>query len=297
MSRAEEYLHEVRRHLYGIAPNRRRDVLDDLRAHFADAAELGLPTEEVIANLGSAAEVAERAREQLGGDGEGADAAWNGLVWTAVTTAVVIAVVTLFFPTGWLGADARLASPLLAAVPGLLAAAPLPFPRRMRTVATLAAATALTFACVIAGATVGVLFAPCALLLWAALVIWVGLRGDGFGPLWRVGAAVLTVAPLAWVPSVVLPALTVRHLPGAVAEPTLFSPTTAVWVIIGIVMLCAVLIALGIRSGGWMLATVGGALLLFALLAGGPLATALVIAGGAWLTIGLAHALATLPRD
>lgn len=117
-------------------------MLDDLRAH-ADAAELGLPTEEVIANLGSAAEVAEQAREQLGGDGEGADAAWNGLVWTAVTTAVVIAELTRpsTTPTGWLGADARLASPLLAAVPGLLApqhrcrsrGGCAPWPRSLRT--------------------------------------------------------------------------------------------------------------------------------------------------------------------
>ncbi len=306
MSTADEYLRRVRRHLYAIAPNRRREVLGDLRAHFADARELGLPMDEVIANLGSPDEVAERARLEFGGESELADAAWRALVWAAVTTAVVTATVMLLLSPGDLFAGpvaasaATLSTPVILVVPVLLAAAPLPFPLRMRTVATAAAAVALTFACVIGGIEAGAFFAPSGLLLWAALVTWVRLRGDGFGPFWHLGAALLAIAPTIAI-AVTWPAALTGTLRRAATESTaafdLFSPVPWVWATLAVVALSAVLIAFGIRFGGWMLGIVGGIVMLFALVAGDSMTLGMLCLGGLWLTVGLAHAVATPPRD
>lgn len=305
MSTADDYLRRVRRHLYGIAPNRRREVMADLRAHFADAAELGLPMDEVVSNLGSPDEVAERARVEFGGEMALADAAWRVLVWVAVTAAVVTAAFVLFLSpgevfSGPIGAPAAgLSAPVLV-VPVLISAAPLVFPPRWRTVATAAAAVALTFACVIAGIAAGGYFAPSALLLWAALVVWVRLRGDGFGPVWHVGTAVVAAAPavalgLSW-PFTLLGAPR-RYADYSDATIDLFSPAPWVWTTLAVVGLSAVLIAFGIRFAGWMLAVVGALVMVFALVAGGPLTVWMLGLGGLWLTLGLAHALATPPRD
>ena len=48
---------------------------------------------------------------------------------------------------------------------------------------------------------------------------------------------------------------------------------------------------------GWMLAAIGAAVIVSALVAGGMLTIGLVGAGGLWLALGLGHALATPPRD
>lgn len=306
MSTADEYLRRVRRHLYAIAPNRRREVLADLRAHFADARELGLPMDEVVANLGSPDEVAERARLEFGGESALADTAWRALVWAAVSAAVVTAAVILFLSPGDLFGPhvapyaATLSTPVIVAVPVLLAAAALPFPLRMRTVATAAAAVALTFACVIGGIEAGAFFAPSCLLLWTALVTWVRLRGDGFGPFWHLGAALLAIAPAVAI-AVTWPAALAGTLRRAAAESAagfdVFSPVPWTWATLAVVALSAALIAFGIRFGGWMLGVVGGIVMVFALVAGGPLTLGMLGLGGLWLTIGLAHAVATPPRD
>lgn len=310
MSTADEYVRRVRGHLYGVASSRRREVIDDLRAHFADAAELGQPIDEVIADLGDPDEFAARAKAELAGDPEQADAAWRALVWAAVTAAVVTAAVVLFLAPGdvfggradgaaIISYRVSLRTPLLAAIPVLLSAAPALFPRRVRTIATAGAAVALTFACVIGGIEVGFFFVPSCLLLWAALVVWVRVRGDGFGPIWHLGTAILAVAP-----AVVLLAAPAIAMTGVLRRSATssegFSPFSAdlwLWVVAGLIALSAVLIAFGIRFAGWMLAAIGAAVIVSALVAGGMLTIGLVGTGGLWLALGLGHALATPPRD
>lgn len=306
MSTADDYLRRVRRHLYGIAPNRRREVMADLRAHFADAAELGLPMDEVIANLGSPDEVATRAREEFGGEVVFAENGWRVLVWAAVTVAAVTAVVLVFLSPGGIFAEVRyadavgLSTPLLLAVPVALAAAPLIFPRRLRTISTVGAAAALTFACVIGGLELGAFFAPSCVMLWAALIVWVRLRGDGFGPLWHLGLAVLAAGPAVAVAlSTPFSMLGMPRRYAAYAEAGFdpFAPLPWAWAVLVAVGVSAVLIAFGIRFAGWMLAAVGCAMVVFALVAGGALTLWLLALGGLWLTLGLMHALATPLRD
>lgn len=308
MTTAASYLRRARRHLYAIGAGPRKEVLDDLRAHFADAAEMGLQIDEVIENLGAPEEVAARAREGFGHVLAHATEAWRWLVWASVTTAVIsaatIAVLLPLFsgtPAGPMaaGADAT-ASLLLLLVPIVIAAVPLLAPARARTLLTLLAAVGSTVAIALLWTTVGGLFVTSAMLLWAALLVWVRLRGEGFGPLWRLVGAVLAVAPgitllaTPWVAGLGTP----RRYTDDVPPPLdLFQPTMWIVVTIVLVALCALLIAFGIRFAGWALAVIGALTMIAAVLWGGAWIVGVMALGGLWLTIGLTHAVATPPRD
>ena len=78
MTTEDTYLRSVERMLSSIAPEHRDAVLDDLRGHFADAVEAGRSIDDVIAGLGSPAEISERAAEEFPGPTAGTVAVVRG---------------------------------------------------------------------------------------------------------------------------------------------------------------------------------------------------------------------------
>ncbi|MGB4137622.1 MAG: DUF1700 domain-containing protein [Microbacterium sp.] len=296
MTTEDEYLRSVERMTRGTAPAHREAVLDDLRGHFADAAEAGRPIDEVIAGLGAPAEIAEQAREQFGADDATADRAWWVLQGTAAVLALVTAVaVALLLPSYSTSAGPRtlvqVNGPwvaLIALVPALVAVVPMVVPRRARLGTTIASAVILLVMVVIGGFSIGFFFLPSAMLSWAALIVWTRLRGGGFGIVWRIAGALLVLAPF----GVAVPVLVAQ----AAAYPDTPLGSVWAWPVVAAIVLLAVLIAIGIPSAGWLLAVIGAVLLASDIvIAGGPLGL-IALAGGEWLTIGLAHAVATRRR-
>lgn len=303
MTTEDQYLRDVERMLRGIAPAHRQTVVDDLRSHFADAADLGRPVDDVIAGLGSPAEIAERARDEFGTDDAAADRAWRMLQGAAVAVSVVIGVVVAFIlpsyslvttaenadgsspiaATSTIAEHLGLGVALIALVPALIAVIPIVVPRRYRTLTAVIVAVVLSAMALIGGFSLGGFFVPSCLLVWAALVVWLRLRGRGFGSGWRIAGAILAALPVVLFAAGML-------VPGAAIEVSAWA-----WPFLAAPIVLAVLIAIGIRSAGWVLAAVGLVVLIGGLISGGLITLLIVWLGGWWLTIGLAHAVAT-PR-
>ncbi|REJ04117.1 DUF1700 domain-containing protein [Microbacterium bovistercoris] len=315
MTTEENYLQDVERMLRGIDSAHRQTVLDDLRGHFADAAELGRPVDETVAGLGAPAEIAARAREEFGAtdaDGRaGAQRAWRALQGAAVGVAVVTGVVVAFlmpssmfgmrFADGTTFADGSgLGDALLVLVPALACAIPFLVPVPARTAVTASVGVTLTALIAITAVTIGVFFVPSAMLTWAALITWMRLRGRGFGLGWRIVGGALAAAPSLAVAAI--------GLPVSFGVPYRYSTYTEVgsgasigvefwgWVLLSGIVALGVLIAVGYRSPGWVLAAIGLAVLAVGLTVGSILMLAFVWLGGWWLTIGLAHAVVTPSR-
>lgn len=318
MTTEEKYLQDVERMLRGIAPAHRQTVLDDLRGHFADAAELGRPVDEVVAGLGAPGEIAERAREEFGTDDSAAERAWWVLQRTAIAIALIVGVVVAFLMPSYANDTETVSSDgtvlvtdgtqnlvqanglwvaLIALVPALIAAVPLVVPRRARQLATVCAAVLLTLMALIGGFTLGGFFLPTSLLAWAAVLVRARLRGRGFALGWRVTGALLTAVPLASLLALLPYSF---GMPRRYADYSETGPSVEVsawaWPVVAVLLLLAVLIACGIRTAGWLLAAIGAAILVFGLFSGGMMTILIVWLGGWWLTIGLAHAVATPAR-
>lgn len=301
MTTEDDYLRSVERMLSAISPEHRTAVLEDLRGHFADAEEAGRPVDEVVRGLGSPAEIADRAVEEFGADAaaddESAESAWRVLQGAAVVAALVIGVVVAFIlPSYTIATDGEGSSlhhltvfqnnglwiALVALVPALVALVPMVVPRRARMVTASAAAVVLTLMALVGGFTLGGFFLPSVMLAWAALIVWVRLRGRGFGGPARITGGALTVAP------------TLLLLAG-IGTGGAFDISAWAWPVLAVIVLLAVLIGLGVRSAGWLLATIGLVILIGGLVSGGLLTLLVIWLGGWWLTIGLAHAV-TAPR-
>lgn len=308
MTTKDDYLRSVERMLSGIAVEHRTAVLEDLRGHFADAEDAGLPVDTIIRGLGTPDEIADRAVEEFGADADAVDArsepAWRVLQGAAVAVALVTGIVVAFIlPSYGVASDSMtsdgahtaersavtifqqlgLAMALVALVPALVAAVPLAVPRRARTTTASVAAVVLTLMAVVGGFTLGGFFLPTVMLAWAALIAWVRLRGRGFGDPARITGGALTIAP------------TLLLLAG-VGTGGAFDISAWAWPVLAVIVLLAVLIGLGIRSAGWLLAAIGVVILIGGLVSGGLLTLLVIWLGGWWLTIGLAHAVTTSRR-
>lgn len=304
MTTEDDYLRSVERMLRGIAPEHRAAVLEDLRGHFADAEDAGRSVDEIVRGLGTPREIADRAVEEFGADAvagdDRAESAWRVLQGAAVVVALVIGVVVAFIlPSHTIATsdggggsvlhhltlfqNDGLWVALIALVPALVALVPMVVPRRARTATASVAAAVLTLMALVGGFTLGGFFLPTVMLAWAALIVWVRLRGSGFGGPARITGGALTVAP------------TLLLLAG-IGTGGAFDISAWAWPVLGAIVVLAVLIGIGIRSAGWLLAVLGLVILVGGL-ASGELLTLLVIwLGGWWLTIGLAHAVTTSRR-
>src|SRR5690606_2793440 len=319
MTTKDDYLRSVERMLSGIAPEHRTAVLEDLRGHFADAEDAGRPADEITRGLGAPREIAGRAVEEFGADAGATDAraerAWRVLQGAAVALAVIIGVVVAFIlPSYYVAVDAMSSDrtsthvdttqtlieanglwvALIALVPALIALVPMVVPRRARTAATAVAAALLTAMAFVGGFTIGGFFLPTVMLGWAALISWVRLRRSGFGITWRIVGGVLTALPVLGFLLPVFGGMPGRYADGAAGSD--FQISAWGWPFLAAVLVLAVVIAVGYRTAGWVLAAIGLVMLVWALVSGELLALLVIWLGGWWLTIGLAHAVTASRR-
>lgn len=326
MNVEDSYLRSVERRLRAIAPEHRRAVLDDLRGHFADAGDAGRPVDETIRGLGSAQEIADRAVEEFGADASAsygrAERAWRVLQGTAVATAIVLGVVAAFImptqemvmtgtdpdgmvtmtPTTTIAEAMGLGAALFALIPAVLTAVPLAVSRNGRAVASVLCTSALTCVVFVSWLVPGDIFMPAVMLAWSALIVRWRMPRGGFGWGWRVLGAALAVLPVAAFLLVYGATLPFGAMPRRYADHSDLEgggPSLGVegggWVLAAAVVSIAVIMIIGRRWVGWVLAAVGAATLVTALISGSMLISLITWVGGWWLTIGLAHAVAT-PR-
>lgn len=300
MATEDEYLRSVERMLRSIAPANRTAVVDDLRAHFADAEDAGRSVDDTIRGLGTPREIAERAREEFGSNDSRADRAWRILQGAAVVVAIIIGVVVAFIMPSYSTSEGTqtlteangLWVALIALVPALVALVPMAVPARARVLTASVAGVLLTAMALIGGFTIGGFFLPTVLASWAALIVWARLRGRGFGIGWRIAGGMLTALPVL---AFLLPVF--GGMPGRYADPGSDLQLSAwAWPFLAAVLVLAVLIAIGYRAAGWVLAVIGAVLVLWALVSGGLLTLLVIWLGGWWLTIGLAHAVTATKR-
>lgn len=282
----DRYLRDVGKRLRALTPEQRDAVLDDVRSHFADAAEAGRSPEQAVESLGDPATFTERVRAELGHDSGRTDRIGRALQWLATGVAVFTAMfVTFLLPDDTLGTqfeEQGFEIVLLHLIPALIAALPILVPARVRTVATAAAAIVLTVVSFTSsGSTHLEFFLPTAMLAWAALVTPVLARNGRPTAGWRISAGVLTALPGVW--------LLTSLLVGSFG--------TDVW---GLLWVAAsfVLGALFIVDKAWagvVLAVGGAALLVLSTLDPGMIVLAFWWAGGLFLTVGVSHALSYTP--
>ncbi|MFC7023644.1 DUF1700 domain-containing protein [Promicromonospora thailandica] len=277
----DTYLRDVAKRLRALTPAQRSAVLDDVRAHFADAAEAGRTPEQAVEGLGDPATFTRRVQAELGHDADRAGRIRRVLQWTAVAMAVFTAMFeTFLWPDGMtfglflpIQGDG-FAVVLWSLVPALVAALPLVVPARARTATTVVVLAALTALALAAQMT----FVPTAMLAWAALIVPVIARHGRPAPAWRIAGGVLLMLPSAQLLSGALAGSW-----GMDAEAMIY---TAVPVGLGLLLL------VGRSWPGVVVAAFGAGVLVWGTLDLGMLFLLLWWAGGLFLTVGLSHALA-----
>jgi hypothetical protein len=278
-----DYLRDVGKRLRALTPEQREAVLDDVRAHFADAADAGRTPEQAAASLGDPAQFTERVRDELGHAPGRTEHMWRTLQWLATAVAVFTAMFVTYLLPDTRGDEFNepgFEIVLLHLVPALIAVLPIFVPPRARRAATTAVAIVLTVASFAAFENMHDLtfFLPTAWLAWAALIVPIIARNGRPAAGWRITAGVLTV----------LPALL------ALVGGLLGSWEVTVEMVVYTVafLLFGVLIALGKPWAGIVLAAAGMVLLVESTLSPGLLVLAAWWAGGLLLTVGVSHTLA-----
>lgn len=277
----QSYLCAVTKRLRALTPEQRAAVLDDVRAHFADAAEAGRTPEQAVEGLGDPATFTRRVQAELGHDAGRLDRIRRVLQWTAVGIAVFTAMFeTFLWPEGMtfgLLVPYRgdgFAVVLWSLVPALVTALPLVVPARARTGTAVAVVAVLTVLALAAQMT----FVPTAMLAWAALVVPVAARHGRPAPAWRITGGALLMLPGALM------------VTGAIAGSWGLEADAVAY--IAALLGLGLLITVGRSWTGAVVAAVGVGVLVWATLDLGMLVLAVWWAGGLFLTIGLSHALA-----
>lgn len=315
------YLHALETALAAAPEAARTEILADVRAHAADALDDGRTVEEVLQGLGAAEDVAAQyrleldlpvreARETADEDPTApnaavAERASRMLHVASVAVAVLTGALAVFLQPAYtvsavsagsssagtielgtrsetvfehLGAGAA----LLALMPALLALLPLILPRTLRQPFAIANAVVIALLSLLGGLTVGPFYLPLAVMMWAAAVVPWRIRHGldlSASPLWRIFGGVLVAAPGLLIVSGLVSGAVMRDwasLAAALAALAL-----------------GLLFALGVRLGYALIAALGLAVLLLAMLQPGMMIITFWWAGGAYLAIGLS-AVATL---
>ena len=266
-----------------LTPEQRDAVLDDVRAHFADAADAGRTPEQAAESLGDPAQFTERVRAELGHAPGRTERMWRILQWLAVGVAVFTAMFVTYLLPDTRGDEFNepgFEVVLLHLIPALIAVLPIFVPARVRRVTTTAVAIVLTVAsfAVFESMYNVSFFLPSAMLAWAALIVPIIARNGRPAAGWRITAGVLTA----------LPAL-LALVGGLVGS---WEVTVEMVVYTVVFLLLGALIALGRPWAGVVLAAAGVALLVESTLSPGLLVLAAWWAGGLLLTVGVSHTLA-----
>jgi hypothetical protein len=272
------YLRDVGKRLRALTPEQRDAVLDDVRAHFADAADAGRTPEQAAESLGDPATFTARVRAELGHEPGRTDRIRRILQWLAAGVAVfTVLFVTFLLPAP--GGD-EVEGPgfeivLLYLIPVLVAVLPILVPARARRLTTTVVAIVLTVASLMPFLE---FFLPTAMLAWAAVIIPIIARNGRPAVGWRIGGGVLAALPGVWLVSSLL----------------VGSFGADFWGMLGIAVsfALAVLITIGKAWPGVVLAVGGVALLILSPLDPGMLVLAFWWAGGLFLTVGASHVLA-----
>ncbi len=282
MKAEESYLRDIGKRLKALTPEQREAVLDDVRAHFAEAADAGRSPEQAAESLGDPAQFTERVRDELGHEPGRTDRIRRVLLWLATGVAVFTAMFVSFWQP-----DDSLQMPntqfeahgfgivLLSLAPALITALPNFASPRARPVFTAAVAVMLSVVSFVFPE--GWAFAPTAWIAWGALVVPVIAR---YGPPaigWRIAGGVLALLPMAL--SVV----------GALVGSWDLELETVLYA--GGFAALGVLMALGKPWAGAILAVVGVAALVSSALSPGMLTSGVWWAGGLFITLGASHAL------
>lgn len=279
----DTYLRDVGKRLRTLTPEQRAAVLDDVRAHFADAADAGRSPEQAAASLGDPAQFTERVRTELGHDAGRTDRMWRALQWLATGAAVFTAMfVSFLWPDEALpGLDSQVEQHgfgivLLNLVPALVAALPLFVPGRARKITAVAAAVVLTVLGVTGNATL--FYCLPAMLAWAALTVPAVARHGRPAAAWRIAGGALAILPAVL--------LMIGGLVGS------YGIDAEGWLWSGGFIAVGALIMLGRAWAGAVVAVAGVAVLIVATLDPGMLVLGVWWAGGVLLTVGASHAVA-----
>ena len=277
------YLRDVGKRLRMLTPEQRAAVLDDVRAHFADAADAGRSPEQAVESLGDPAQFTERVRTELGHDAGRTDRMWRVLQWLATSAAVFTAMfVSFLWPDESLpGLDTQVEQHgfgivLLNLVPALVAALPVVVPGRARKVTAVAAAVVLTVLGVTGNATL--FYSLPAMLAWAALAVPAIARHGRPAAAWRITGGALAILPAVL--------LIIGGLVGS------YGIDAEGWLWAGGFIATGALIMVGRAWAGAVVAVAGVAVLIMATLDPGMLTLGIWWAGAVLLTVGASHAVA-----
>ncbi|MFD7022875.1 DUF1700 domain-containing protein [Promicromonospora sukumoe] len=278
----DTYLRDVGKRLRTLTPEQRGAVLDDVRAHFADAADAGRSPEQAAESLGDPAQFTERVRAELGLDAGRTDRMRRVLQWLATGAAVFTAMfVSFLWPSDTLpGLDTQVDQygfgiVLLNLVPALVAALPLLVPARARTATTVAVAVVLTVLSLAGTTTFHTLTA---MLAWAAVVVPVIARRGRPAAGWRIAGAALTAVPA------------LLGILGGLVGSWDMEVSSLLWS--GGFIAVGALIAVPRAWAGAVVTAAGVAVLIVSTLDVGMITLGIWWAGGVLFTVGVSHALA-----
>ncbi len=278
----DTYLRDVGKRLRTLTPEQRGAVLDDVRAHFADAADAGRSPEQAAESLGDPARFTERVRAELGHDAGRTDRMRRVLQWLTTGAAVFTAMfVSFLWPDESLaGVDTQVEQygfgiVLLNLVPALIAALPIFVQARARTATAVEVAVVLTVLSLAGNTTFHTLTA---MLAWAAVVVPAIARSGRPAAGWRIGGAALTALPAILV--------VVGSLVGS------WEMDASSWLWTGGLVAVGALIAVPRAWAGAVVAVAGVAVLVVATLDLGMLTLGIWWAGGVLLAVGAGHAVA-----
>ncbi|GHD45150.1 DUF1700 domain-containing protein [Mycetocola manganoxydans] len=299
----QRYLRALNSELQRVPNASRETIIDDVRAHVADAVDAGREPDEVLAALGSPKDVARDAREQFGISADPsrqdnpADRASRMLHRAAVILAVVTAVFVAFIlpsyatEEGGVSSDSTgstlqtatglfeqygLGVALLPLVPALLALLPL-LSGSLRLPVSWLGAVLVTGFSIVAGLSIGGFFVPLALLMWTAVLVPLWIRRGAspvVGRSWRIVGALLMVAPA------------LLGIGGALTG-TFLDPGAPFWIVTILAIGVSVLFALRVRFIDVTVGVLGVAIMGLAVFDAGLLVLAVWWGGGLWLVIGL----------
>ena len=288
----EDYLSALEKALGAVTPAVRATILEDIRGHIADALDSVQTVTAVLERLGSPDVMALSAVAELdvavptAVEATRADPSRRILLLTATAVAVLAAALlshvlpqrstTVELGDGATQTGAAFALVLLTLVPVIASGLPLLLPIRMRAGFTLIAAVAGSVMLGITLSTIGSLYLPVVFLLWAAVIVpSLNGRGDGRG--------IRTALQIAFAIAILVPPV----LFGSNLIIHSFEATWVIWVGAPLSLLLVGLFAGGVRAGYLAAASLGGAMMVFAVIDSGTLFNETWLAGGLYLTIGL----------
>lgn len=283
----DAYLRDVGKRLRALTPEQRDAVLDDVRAHFADAVDAGRTPEQAAESLGDPAKFTERVRDELGHEPGRTDRIRRILLWLATGMAVFTAMFETFvFPSDEpdleVVAEHGFEIVLLHLVVALIAVLPILVPQRARTIATAVVAVVLVVIANLMGVyPMGIELAfyhPTAMLACAAFIVPILARNGRPSKGWRIAAGVVTALPGLYLLSALLVGSFGANLWGVLYIAVSFG--------------LAVLMTFAKAWPGIVLAVGGVALLVTSTLDPGMLTLLFWWAGGLFFTVGVSHALA-----